>query len=97
MSYFTVVMVLSSRKAFQAYVQEWRIVVLISRLVSSGWSMSALHPKADICRRIEHVCFVPLADIWPSGYDCRLRADVHRDFIRRVLGATQLIEPIAAL
>ena len=29
-----------------------------SRLVSSGWSMS-LPPKADICQRIEHVCFVP--------------------------------------
>jgi hypothetical protein len=25
--------------------------------------MSALPPKADICRRIEHVCYVPLADI----------------------------------
>jgi hypothetical protein len=30
-----------------------------SRLVSSGWSMSALPPKADIRQRIEHVCFVP--------------------------------------
>jgi hypothetical protein len=34
-----------------------------SRLVSSGWSLSALPPKADIRQRIEHVCFVPLADI----------------------------------
>jgi hypothetical protein len=25
--------------------------------------MSALPPKADICQRIEHVCFVPKADI----------------------------------
>jgi hypothetical protein len=25
--------------------------------------MSALPPKADIRQRIEHVCFVPLADI----------------------------------
>jgi len=30
-----------------------------SRLVSSGWSMSALPPKADMRQRIEHVCFVP--------------------------------------
>ena len=29
-----------------------------SRLVSSGWSLSALPPKADIRQRIEHVCFV---------------------------------------
>jgi hypothetical protein len=34
-----------------------------SRLVSSGWSMSALPPKADIRQRIEHVRFVPKADI----------------------------------
>jgi len=27
--------------------------------------MSALPPKADICQRIEHVCFVPIADIQP--------------------------------
>src|SRR3984893_5202596 len=33
-----------------------------SRLVSSGWSLSALPPKADIRQRIEHVCFVPSAD-----------------------------------
>jgi hypothetical protein len=33
-----------------------------SRLVSGGLSMSALPPKADIRQRIEHVCFVPLAD-----------------------------------
>ena len=30
-----------------------------SRLVSSGWSMSALLPKTDIRQRFEHVCFVP--------------------------------------
>ena len=34
-----------------------------SRLVSSGRSMSALPPKADIRQRIEHVCFVPTTDI----------------------------------
>ena len=34
-----------------------------SRLVSSGWSLSALPPKADIRQGIEHVCFVPLTDI----------------------------------
>ena len=27
--------------------------------------MSALPLKADICQRIEHVCFVPLTDIYP--------------------------------
>jgi hypothetical protein len=27
--------------------------------VGSGWSLSALPPKADIRQRIEHVCFVP--------------------------------------
>jgi hypothetical protein len=31
--------------------------------IGSGWSMSALPPKADIRQRIEHVCFVPLTDI----------------------------------
>jgi hypothetical protein len=36
-----------------------------SRSVSSGWSMSGLLPKADIRQRIEHVCFVPKADISP--------------------------------
>jgi len=30
-----------------------------------GWSLSALSPKADIRQRIEHVCFVPLADLRP--------------------------------
>ena len=30
-----------------------------SRLLSSGWSLSVLPPKADIRQRIEHVCFVP--------------------------------------
>jgi hypothetical protein len=34
-----------------------------SRLVGSGWSLSALPPKADICQRIEHVYSVPPADI----------------------------------
>ena len=34
-----------------------------SKLVSSGCSMSALPPRADIRHRIEHVCFVPKADI----------------------------------
>ena len=36
-----------------------------SRRFSGGTSrreMSALPPKADICQRIEHVCFVPIAD-----------------------------------
>ena len=28
-----------------------------------AWAMSALPPKADIRQRIEHVCFVPEADI----------------------------------
>src|SRR5690348_16506502 len=34
-----------------------------SRLGSSGWSMSTMPPIADIRRHIEHVCFVPQADI----------------------------------
>ena len=29
--------------------------------------MSALPPKADIRQRIEHVCFVPKADLRPYG------------------------------
>jgi hypothetical protein len=29
--------------------------------------MSALPPKADIRQRIEHVRFVPLADLWDAG------------------------------
>jgi len=29
--------------------------------------MSALPPKADIRQRIEHVCFVPIADISPQS------------------------------
>ena len=40
--------------------------------VSSGWSMSALPPEADIRQRIEHVCFVPIADMLGSelgGHD----------------------------
>jgi hypothetical protein len=28
--------------------------------------MSAFPPEADICQRIEHVCFVPIADIVQS-------------------------------
>jgi hypothetical protein len=39
-----------------------------SRLVSSGWSMSALPPKANIRQRIEHVCFVPGTDILAGGF-----------------------------
>src|SRR6476646_2803956 len=38
-----------------------------SRLVSSGWSMSTLLPKADIHQRLEYVCFVPEADIRRCG------------------------------
>jgi hypothetical protein len=34
-----------------------------SRWVSSCWSLSALPPEADIRQRIEHVCFVPFADM----------------------------------
>ena len=34
-----------------------------SRLVRSGWLMSALPPKADIRERMQYVCFVPTADI----------------------------------
>jgi len=30
--------------------------------------MSALPPIADVCRRIEHVCFVPTADISPLAW-----------------------------
>src|SRR4029077_18461835 len=44
-----------------------------SRLVSSGWSMSALPPKADIRQRIEHVCFVPIADIAQQAVVVALR------------------------
>ena len=40
-----------------------------SRLVSSGWSLSALPPKADIRQRIEHVCFVPRADVVATLYE----------------------------
>ena len=35
-----------------------------SRLVSSGWSRSALPPEADIRRGIKHVCFVPESGHW---------------------------------
>jgi hypothetical protein len=38
-----------------------------SRLVSSGWSMSALPPEAGIRQRIEHVCFVPIAVVPTSA------------------------------
>src|SRR5262249_56736198 len=34
-----------------------------SSLVSDGWSMSALAPEGDIRQRIEHVCFVPKAEL----------------------------------
>ena len=34
-----------------------------SRLVNGSWSTSALPLEVDICRRIENVCFVPIADI----------------------------------
>ena len=60
--------------------QEARPCTHKSRLVSSGWSLSALPPKADIRQRIEHVCFVPIADIQTSTseqhsnpYDARAR------------------------
>ena len=36
---------------------------LIIEVGSRGWSKSALPPKADIRERIQHVCFVPEADI----------------------------------
>jgi hypothetical protein len=44
-----------------------------SRLVSSGWSMSALPPKADIRQRVQYVCFVPKADTarWNTGSPAR--------------------------
>ena len=38
-----------------------------SRLVSSGWSLSALPPKADIRQRIEHVYFVPMQTFARQG------------------------------
>jgi hypothetical protein len=46
-----------------------------SRLVSSGWSTSALPPKADIRQRIEHVCFGSLADILTSPRLVRFTPD----------------------
>jgi hypothetical protein len=33
--------------------------------LSSGWSMFALPPEADVHRRIEYVCLVPIRDIDP--------------------------------
>ena len=39
-----------------------------SRLVSSGWSLSTLPPKAGIRQRIEHVCFVPEADFTTGAH-----------------------------
>ena len=44
-----------------------------SKLISSGWSMSALPPRADIRQRVEHVCFVPKAD--GCFYEERVGAD----------------------
>ena len=39
------------------------MVVKKSSLVSGGWSLSALSPKAASSQRIEMSAFVPLADI----------------------------------
>jgi hypothetical protein len=47
-----------------------------SRLVSSGWSLSALPPKGDIRQRIEHVRFVPIADI--SRVELKLNLGCYR-------------------
>ena len=44
-----------------------------STLASSGWSMSALPPEADIRQRIEHVCFVPIADMTTQCLDSPTR------------------------
>ena len=41
-----------------------------SRLVSSGWSRSELIRLADIRQRIEHVRFVPIADIDTKPNHC---------------------------
>jgi len=39
--------------------------------------MSALPPTADIRQRIEHVCFVPLADILTSPHQVRVGPPRH--------------------
>ena len=61
--------------------------------------MSALPPKADIRQRIEHVCFVPIADIteaaagagilqvvesWASN-DCASKAQGERQGMKRAV------------
>ena len=51
------------RHQHQPHINHTRPCTHKSRLVGSGWSMSGLLPKADIRQRIEHVCFVPSADI----------------------------------
>jgi hypothetical protein len=33
--------------------------------------MSALHPKADMCGAVAHVCFGPIADIGPTSNEHR--------------------------
>jgi hypothetical protein len=43
-----------------------------SRFVNSGWPLSALRPKTDIRQRIEHVCFVPEADIGLGQICCSM-------------------------
>ena len=34
--------------------------------------MSALPPKVDIRQRIEHICFVPIADIKRLSFDTQI-------------------------
>jgi hypothetical protein len=47
--------------------------------------MSALPPKADILQRIEHVCFVPIADIAQQPMSLSVRAWIYRlDFFHHV-------------
>jgi hypothetical protein len=41
-------------------------VLIKMGLVSNGWSMSALSPKADMYSAPAHVRFVPIADITAS-------------------------------
>jgi hypothetical protein len=45
-------------------------------------AMSALSPEADSRQRIEHVCFVPIADIQPS-----LKPSINDKSLTRVLCA----------
>ena len=65
--------------------QRWPGCTHKSRLVSSGWSMSALLPAADIRQRIEHVCFVPKMDVgrWQSKLTSSGRG--RRPHSRRIL------------